>query len=619
MEGKSGNKTETGKICRVKFSTKTHKKRKRFCAKKRLIDSCVNSVNIVDNVESSVDMVVENTVNIVHNTPPQGTNSSASKTVSENKVEPIISATPKSTDPITGYRLINVEILNSVFNAMKCPECDNVTLSLSEKLSKKKGCASYLSVQCSCCSYINEFYTSENRDKTSDVNKRIVYAMRSCRQGYSGIETFTTLMDIPKPMTAKNYDKLVSKFVTATKAVAEETMEDAAEEIRSKVNSDSDTIIDTSVSQDGSWQRRGYSSLNGCVTAIAMDNEKVIDVEPMSRYCRNCSLKEPLRLSDPNRYALWKRAHKCNYNYRGSAGGMETEGAKRIFSRSVEKYKFRYTNLYGDGDSKSHLAVIDTYPGIKVKKLQCVGHVQKRVGSRLSKLKKTEKGLGGKGKLTQATVDRLQNFYGIAIRQNAGKFKAMQDAVRATLFHVASSKEQNYHTAYCPKGNDSWCKFQQDQANNTNTYRPGPGLPLSVIAKVKPIFQDLSSEKLLMECLHGKTQNHNESFNGTIWDRLPKTKFVTLNQLRFGTYDAVANFNIGRKASVLVYEKMGMAPGRFMLKGCDRKNRKRLSFSKYQNQPKTKKRRKVIRGKKKQKDDTDKDKEGTVYKAGAFC
>ena len=60
-------------------------------------------------------------------------------------------------------------------------------------------------------------------------------------------------------------------------------------------------------------------------------------------------------------------------------------------------------------------------------------------------------------------------------------------------------------------------------------------------------------------------------------------------------------------------------PGRFMLKGCDRKNRKRLSFSKYQNQPKTKKRRKVIRGKKKQKDDTDKDKEGTVYKAGAFC
>ena len=123
MEGKSGNKTETGKICRVKFSTKTHKKRKGFCrAKKRLIDSCVN---IVDNVESSADMVVENTVNIVHNIPPpQGTSSSASKTVSENKVEPIISATPKSTDPITGYRLINVEILNSVFNAMKCPECD---------------------------------------------------------------------------------------------------------------------------------------------------------------------------------------------------------------------------------------------------------------------------------------------------------------------------------------------------------------------------------------------------------------------------------------------------------------------------------------------------------------
>lgn len=68
---------------------------------------------------------------------------------------------------------------------------------------------------------------------------------------------------------------------------------------------------------------------------------------------------------------------------------METE-TKRIFSHSVTKNKLRYTNLYGDRDSKSHAAVIDTYPGIKVKKLQCVGHVQKRVGSRLMKLKKSE-------------------------------------------------------------------------------------------------------------------------------------------------------------------------------------------------------------------------------------
>ena len=71
-----------------------------------------------------------------------------------------------------------------------------------------------------------------------------------------------------------------------------------------------------------------------------------------------------------------------------------------------------------------------------------MGHVQKRVGCRLHNLK-IIKGLSGKGKRTNAMIDRLQNYYGIAIRQNKNDLKKMQAAVRATLFHVASSKENN--------------------------------------------------------------------------------------------------------------------------------------------------------------------------------
>ena len=40
---------------------------------------------------------------------------------------------------------------------------------------------------------------------------------------------------------------------------------------------------------------------------------------------------------------------------------MEVEGAKRIFQRSEEKRKLRYSTLYGDGDSKAHAAVINVY------------------------------------------------------------------------------------------------------------------------------------------------------------------------------------------------------------------------------------------------------------------
>ena len=72
-----------------------------------------------------------------------------------------------------------------------------------------------------------------------------------------------------------------------------------------------------------------------------------------------------------------------------------------------------------------------------------IRHVQKRVGCRLRNFKKNVKELSGKRKLTNAMIDRLQNYYGIAIRQNKNNLKKMQAAVRAALFHVASSKENN--------------------------------------------------------------------------------------------------------------------------------------------------------------------------------
>ena len=41
---------------------------------------------------------------------------------------------------------------------------------------------------------------------------------------------------------------------------------------------------------------------------------------------------------------------------------------------------------------------------------------------------------------------------------------------------------------------------------------------------------------------------------------------MSLDNLKFGVYDAVANFNIGMKATVLVFEKLNMLPGAFMLR-----------------------------------------------------
>ena len=510
-----------------------------------------------------------------------------------------------------------MDVLTTVISMLCCPDCQSGNLKLCENFNRKMGFASLLIVKCSQCNFKKDFYTSKPVEKSYDINPRVIYAMRNIGQGHASIKKFTALMNMPPPMTVKNYDRAVSKITKIVVDVAEETMAEAAHELKILKGGDN-SIIDIPVSCDGSWQRRGFASLNGSFTSISVDTGKIIDTEVMSRYCKGCKSKEKLKNTNKSAYETWRLNHKCRLNHTGSAGAMEVTGAKEIFSRSIKKHGLRYNQYLGDGDSNSYPSIKKIYDGIDVEKLECVGHVQKRVGNRLRNLKKNVKGLGGKGKLTNNLIDCLQNYYGIAIRSNVNDLDGMKKGALAALFHVASSQKDNYHNSYCPPGENSWCKFQQDKALGSSTYKPGSGFPLSIIKHVKPIFNELSQETLLKKCLHGKTQNQNESYNSLIWERLPKSEYVSLTQLRFGSYDAVAHFNIGMKSTVMIFDKLKMTPGRYMTKQCSNLNRKRVLSSLYKSSDTVRKRRKILRGAKKSKMDQNEHVEGKVYEAGGF-
>ena len=137
----------------------------------------------------------------------------------------------------------------------------------------------------------------------------------------------------------------------------------------------------------------------------------------------------------------------------------------------------------------------------------------------------------------------LQNYFGIALRQNIGSLDKMRKAIMASLYHVS-----DYHD-HCPKTPDTWCQYQKDNIEGTKRYKSKGGLPIDVRQAILPIYTDLTIPELLQKCLHGKTQNANESFNGMIWERIPKIHFVRLDKLQFGVYDAIATFNYGKKAS----------------------------------------------------------------------
>jgi len=55
---------------------------------------------------------------------------------------------------------------------------------------------------------------------------------------------------------------------------------------------------------------------------------------------------------------------------------------------------------------------------LEVIKKEYIGHVQKRMGSKLRALVKKCKDLGGKGKLTGKMIDKLTVYYGLAIQRN---------------------------------------------------------------------------------------------------------------------------------------------------------------------------------------------------------
>ena len=79
---------------------------------------------------------------------------------------------------------------------------------------------------------------------------------------------------------------------------------------------------------------------------------------------------------------------------------MEAAGIVECFMSAEDDRKLWYINYVGNGDSKcySDFVAHDPYHGKEIQILECVGHIQKRLGARLRKLKATIKSALSDGK-----------------------------------------------------------------------------------------------------------------------------------------------------------------------------------------------------------------------------
>lgn len=164
--------------------------------------------------------------------------------------------------------------------------------------------------------------------------------MRQIGKGFSAAYKLCATLNMPA-LSKAPYVAHENRLLRVFAEVADKCMGNAASEIAQKIENVPDKPIECGVSVDGTWQRRGYTSMNGCVTAISIHTGKVVDVEVLSSYCPKCKIIEKMLQNIV--YDSLKADHVCQCNYEGLSAKMETVGASHIFLRSIKKRKLKYT------------------------------------------------------------------------------------------------------------------------------------------------------------------------------------------------------------------------------------------------------------------------------------
>lgn len=388
-------------------------------------------------------------------------------------------------------------------------------------------------------------------------------------------------MDLCNPIAQPTYDAIINNIFVASNSLRDFIFRNSVkQEINlTKEATNSEKIEGLTVSGDGTWRKRGFQSLFGVSSLIGYYSNKILDLNVKSAFCKACEFWE--KKTDTTEYEAWKENHMqdCLCNHEGSAGKMEVDAICEMFQRSDSLYSVKYINYIGDGDCKTFKGIVDSAPygEIELKKKECVGHVQKRMGNKLRSCKSKNKGLGGKGKLTAKLIDELTVYYGLAIRRNCDSIKKMHDAIWATLYHKMSTDEDPRHEL-CPQGSDSWCTWQQVKAKGKlDEYHHKPPLNNDVRKAIEPIYTELSNDTLLERCVGGFTQNNNESFNSVIWKIAPKTQHSGSKIVTIAANVAAALFNDGMSSILQLMEILGINVGPNASKYCEQQDVERIA------------------------------------------
>ncbi|GBM01349.1 hypothetical protein AVEN_135775-1 [Araneus ventricosus] len=136
---------------------------------------------------------------------------------------------------------------------------------------------------------------------------------------------------------------------------------------------------------------------------------------------------------------------------------------------------------------------------------------------------------------------------------------------------------------------------------------------------MRPVFKDISHPDMLKKCVHGNTQNPNESVNNGICSRVPKSTFVQIEAISLGVYDSVCTFNEGSSAKLQILTNLGIQPAEYTFYALKCLDKEKLLRAKYAFSQQSKERRKAKRHKRKREEAKNKNNAQIAgYGAGMF-
>ena len=221
------------------------------------------------------------------------------------------------------------------------------------------------------------------------------------------------MLSLSKPAYYKPVDNILEALGDEARADMRRTGERLRQQIlEENPEKDHDDTLDAVVSCDGIWAKRVFTSLTGVVLVISVDNDELLDYHVLSKACQKCAVKKGKDL-------------RCGHWNMNVTLTLLVARQQWSLKELKKRHNPRYRWMVSDGDSKAFNSVENVYGEIKVEKLDCAGHVQRRISKHLLNLKAITNGkladgrpIGGKGRLYETKIKKLEKDYGLGIRQN---------------------------------------------------------------------------------------------------------------------------------------------------------------------------------------------------------